>query len=128
MKTLAIAGKDYQLRIDRKLLGELVTWARPKLPDPLLAIKDSIASFPPHLQKDMIAEAMREGRRVRNITDPEILAILDSEEGTAFVLKSIFGKHHPDLTDEQLLDLHVQAVKEHGSNYLLNAFSEALGL
>lgn len=118
MKTLNINGKSYKLAEIQEIQADFVAWAKPLLPDPLDVIKERLKDFPPRERDVMIRDAMQSLRTPKSLNAPEIQGLLTTKEGSDKYLQLTYGRHNPDLTLEQIWDIHLEAVKTIGDNYM----------
>src|SRR4051794_26685087 len=115
---ILINNKAYKLRsVDAAFYGELTDWATKQLPDPFdkLPPPDKLARYSPAQQEYLLGQAFREARTPKTLASPEVQAVLGSPEGIKQQLRLVFGA---ELTGDQLWELHLQAIKEHGPEYL----------
>jgi hypothetical protein len=118
MKILKLTDKTYKLAdFDKDMMAALVAWAKPKLPDPMAEVKESLKDFSPKLQEVMVREAMRVKRLPKTIESDDIQALLRTPEGLEQVILLTFTRFQPDLKADDIWKIHFQAVKELGEDY-----------
>jgi hypothetical protein len=85
---LTVGGKVYQVHtLTFRDFGKLQKFLDERAPNPLAAIKDHIAGFPPEVQRYMVDKAMADARKGGpKIGTPEASEQLNSAEGVAEVL------------------------------------------
>lgn len=130
--SVTINGKQYRLsRFTRKVLRDFLEWADKQLGDPLDAIKDKLAGFPPNVQEYLVKDALERASLRRSINSPEVQALMATPEGIMKILSLLFQQHQPGLTDADVEDLYETLVEEMGQHeaeeYLSNAIVEASG-
>lgn len=125
--TIEVGGKSYTLtRYDRAVLDKMTEWARARLPSPLAAIKDHLADLPRHLQDTAIKAAVEMGGRKLSFDSPLIQEQMTTMDGGVKILSLLLAKHHPDLTEDKVVEL-VEALAEERGDGFEAYLSEKLG-
>lgn len=126
--TVEVNGKKYRLsRFTRKILRSFLDWANVELGNPLDAIKDRLAGFPPHLQEMIVKDALEQARLRRSVNSPEVQSLLATPQGSMKLLSLLFQQHHPELTDADVEAIYDACATEHGESYLEKKIVEASG-
>jgi hypothetical protein len=118
MRLLKLSDKEYKLsELDSKeAMADILAFAKKHLPDPIDAISTQIAKLPPRLQEIAVKEAVKAARKPRSMNDDDVQAVLATPDGIEFVMMTAFKTS--GLNAEQVWQVHRQAVKELGDNYL----------
>lgn len=118
MRLLKLSDKEYKLADldDKEAMAEILEFAKKHLPDPLDAISERIGKLSPRLQEVAVKEAVRAARKPRSMNDDDVQAVLATPDGIEFVMKLAFK--HTNLSAEQVWQVHRQAVRELGENYM----------
>lgn len=119
MKKITIENKEYRIAaFDEKITKDFLGFANVMLPDPLTQAKDSIGGFPLHLQELIVKDALAAKRIPRSIDDPQVQAFAKTPEGLGKLLCLLYQKHQPELTEDEVWELHFKATDTLGEKYL----------
>lgn len=123
-----LAGKTYTLsRFTRRILNDFLEWADAVLPHPLDELKGRLDGFPKDVQEMLVKDAVANARLRKSVTNPEVNRLMNSEQGAFKVLHLLLAKHHTDLTEDDVWDIYLGCVREHGDEYLLKKIAAAQG-
>lgn len=126
---IVVGEKTYKLsRFTRKILARFIDWADKTLPHPLAELKQHIDGFPEPIQKLLVEEALEKHRLRKSINNPDIQALMQTNEGLLKVLCLLFQEYNPGMTDDEVADVFDRCVLEHGEDYLPEKIQQATGV
>lgn len=118
MKVIKLGDKEYRLAdIDVAASKKLLEWAKPRLTDPVQFILKELASLPEHLKAEVLKEHLAMKRQPVTLDSPDMQALLRTPEGSEFVVMLMWQTNNPELSTEQVWELHQQAVDQYGDDY-----------
>jgi hypothetical protein len=125
---IEVGGKKYVIsRFERHIADSFLTFVRKVTPDPLDLVREKLKGFPEAIQHRMIDKAMEKAARPIGYGSPEYQAVLSTPEGSYHLLYLLLKKHHPELSEKDVIALYDQSVAEHGFGYIERLMSEAEG-
>jgi hypothetical protein len=116
--SVTIGGNTYRLsKFTIPLYQEFVAWAKAQLPDPWDGLHERIKGLSQEIQKYIIDKAEARAASRGTLNDPEVNALANSIPGVKKMLSLLFRKHHPNLSDEQIVDIIEAGIEEHGADF-----------
>lgn len=101
--TITLGGKEYRLaKATVNRLDEFVEWCKTKLPNPIKAAGECIASFPKEYQDLLVRVAVAEGSSPLTINSPRVQALAGTPEGMVRIFHILLKPNHPEVTLENL--------------------------
>jgi len=101
--TIKLNGKDYRLaKATVNRLDEFVDWCKTKLPNPIKAAGECIASFPKEYQDLLVRVAVSEGTSPLTISSPRVQALAASPDGMVRMFHILLKPNHPEVTLDDL--------------------------
>ncbi len=106
-------GPTWRLaRRERAVWGELLAWARERIPDPVDRIMKHIDKLPEALAARVVQETLVASQRFLSINSPEVGSILQSLEGSVRVLWLLLRDHQADATEDDAYRLAMTLGKD----------------
>jgi hypothetical protein len=125
---MTIGGTNYRLsKFTIPLYQEFVQWAKSKLPDPYEGLAERCKGLSPELAKYIIDKAEQRAINRGKLNDPEIEDVANSLEGVKKMCSLLFRKHHPNLSEADVLNLLEQGIAEHGEDFFAERLNVAKG-
>ena len=110
-------------RWTRAVWADWLDWAKTQLPDPLAIVKKDLETWPKEVQEYLVRQALDRATRALSIGSPEVSLLLDSPEGSCRLLYHLLKKNHPDVTEDDAMDI----LFEVGQEELKKRFDKAAG-
>lgn len=105
-QTVKVGEKVYTLsKADASVREEFLEWARPRIADPIDAILGKLEKMKPKAASLFTREALQQARARYDFASPEIQQVAQTEAGIVKMISLLLRKHHPDITDEEALDV-----------------------
>lgn len=126
---IEVGGKRYTLsRMDRTIADRFLDFVRKRQPDPFEQVRQNLKGFPEAIQHRMIDRAMDKASKIIGYSSPEYEETLETPEGSYHMLWLLFQKHHPDVSEKEVIDIVTQTVEEHGLGYVGQKMKETQGV
>jgi hypothetical protein len=134
-KTLTIGGKVYRLTtVNARGFAELQERLLADVPCPVKSLVDTAKELPEDMRTDYInkhideatAEKKLQQKQKPSLDSPQFKAWLATLNGAIAAYGMLFRKHHPELTEEEVLDIVAEGMAEHGEDVLATLFSVEL--
>lgn len=121
MKHIIIKDKTYQLPSpdDFRVAEGFINFATPRIRKSFDVLCERLKDIPEKLHKGLIEDALKADRMPLSMDSPEIEKFKNTFEGGAELMRLVWTRHQPELTLEQCWDLHLEACKTHGQDYLV---------
>lgn len=122
MPELRLKNQTFTLpHIDYKLGKALLAWAQSKRPDayePLARLGEHFKELPASVQKEFVQDMIKESRKPLTLESPFLWELLGSPDGAEFLFTTLFHRHHPGMTTEQVMEACHEANETYGEDYL----------
>ncbi len=124
-QTVVIDGTEYRLsKFTLPLYQEFLAWAKSVLPDPWEGIAEKIKGLPDALAKYIIDKAEERASKRGTLQDVDTEALAQTPAGLRKILSLLFRKHHPALTEEQVMEVIEKGIAEKGEDFFASCFPE----
>lgn len=105
-QTVQALGQTWRLqRWSRAVWGEFLAWARTQLPDPLEVARRAMELWGKEHHQAIGQDALDRANSAISIGSKAVNELLESPEGACYLLFLLVKKHHPDVTQDQAMDI-----------------------
>jgi hypothetical protein len=117
-------GQTWRLsRLTRALWEDWLAWARPRIPNPLAAVRQDLANWPEEDREMLVKAALDSYSAVLTINSKQARDMLSTIEGSTKMVQLLLRQHHPNMTEEKALEI----MMELGQQKMNEAMTRAAG-
>lgn len=115
-------GQTWTLsRWDRSVWAAFLEWAKTQLPDPAKEAAEFLKLLEPNdeiSRRAVVSQALRDRTDYLSVTSPRVAMLLDSVEGTTYLVYLLLKPKHPEVTADLAYEVVVTVGKEAMSELL----------